>query len=377
MPYIYVLSNEAMPGLLKIGCTAFAPEERARQLSTTGVPQPFKVEEYWELNCEDILVIERKIHAHLKKWRYAKNREFFGISVNVAVDEINGFFDLQGKLQKEKEEKARIDKERKENLEKVADLRRQLDAIVMRQREDVVSAFKRNSQNLIEYLNKVAHPHMAATIIRQHRSDESRGKLQEVFGWFVGVEERRRGSRKRGVVDDYGEIVRFSVSTSFSAFMRGIDAAPHYVSISYFLRTGDRDDKCGDSKIINRHFGRDVFPDSLGRLLNQVGVKDIYDVWVSAYGQASKLKKIVDESSACPVCLDGRLLKRTRRKDGYPFLGCSNFPNCRFAYNYSPMFEASDWGMGLVGSMEKMEKPKETKVNVDKLDDLNDLFGRG
>ena len=41
---IYVLTNEAMPGLVKIGITGSDPNSRADQLYTTGVPVPFTVE---------------------------------------------------------------------------------------------------------------------------------------------------------------------------------------------------------------------------------------------------------------------------------------------------------------------------------------------
>ena len=38
------MSNPAMPGLLKVGFTTDTPDVRARELYTTGVPLPFKVE---------------------------------------------------------------------------------------------------------------------------------------------------------------------------------------------------------------------------------------------------------------------------------------------------------------------------------------------
>lgn len=33
-------------------------------------------------------------------------------------------------------------------------------------------------------------------------------------------------------------------------------------------------------------------------------------------------------ASLCPIC-GGRLVRRKRRRDGHPFMGCSNFPRCR------------------------------------------------
>ena len=42
--YVYVMSNVAMPGLYKIGCTSRNPYERASDLYSTGVPAPFVVD---------------------------------------------------------------------------------------------------------------------------------------------------------------------------------------------------------------------------------------------------------------------------------------------------------------------------------------------
>lgn len=42
--YIYILNNNSMSGLIKIGSTVINAQERAKQISSnTGVPTPFKV----------------------------------------------------------------------------------------------------------------------------------------------------------------------------------------------------------------------------------------------------------------------------------------------------------------------------------------------
>ena len=41
MGSVYILTNEAMPDLIKIGCTTRTAEERAQELYTTEVPHPF------------------------------------------------------------------------------------------------------------------------------------------------------------------------------------------------------------------------------------------------------------------------------------------------------------------------------------------------
>jgi hypothetical protein len=48
---VYVMSNPAMPGLLKVGFTTKEPGDRAEALFTTGIPVPFRVNtRYWCLN---------------------------------------------------------------------------------------------------------------------------------------------------------------------------------------------------------------------------------------------------------------------------------------------------------------------------------------
>ena len=88
--YIYCLSNESMPGLLKVGMTTRSPEDRARELHTTGIPLPFKVDFAKKVtNPNDI---EALIHGRLSHYHERVNprREFFRVS----PEEVKALFDL-------------------------------------------------------------------------------------------------------------------------------------------------------------------------------------------------------------------------------------------------------------------------------------------
>lgn len=93
--FVYVLANQAMPGLVKVGFTSKFPEGRASQLRTTGVPLPFSVE-YRCLAMQPDRV-ERRAHEILSDCRVANGREFFRAEVGqviMAVEEANR--DLNG-----------------------------------------------------------------------------------------------------------------------------------------------------------------------------------------------------------------------------------------------------------------------------------------
>lgn len=84
--YLYILTNDAMPGLVKVGKTYVGTEGRAKQLSgATGVPFSFKVfKEYAVTQCD---AAERRAHMVLEKvvGRPNERREFFiGTPENIA-----------------------------------------------------------------------------------------------------------------------------------------------------------------------------------------------------------------------------------------------------------------------------------------------------
>lgn len=82
--YVYVLSNPAMPGLVKIGRTTGDPEARANAINQTGVPMPFKVE--CAVLFPDCVDAERCAHEFFDADRVSFNREFFKRSADDVRD---------------------------------------------------------------------------------------------------------------------------------------------------------------------------------------------------------------------------------------------------------------------------------------------------
>jgi hypothetical protein len=84
--YIYCLSNETFP-YYKLGFTLKNPNERCRELYTSGVPTPFKLEFAKLVKYPDEK--EKAIHLIFKEYRINSSREFFDIS----IQKIKNLFD--------------------------------------------------------------------------------------------------------------------------------------------------------------------------------------------------------------------------------------------------------------------------------------------
>jgi hypothetical protein len=85
--YMYIFSNPAMPGLLKIGFTNRDVKERLAELSSmTGVPKPFEIEYYYL--TRDVEEIESTAHTHFSSKR-EQGKEFFSVALVEAVELID------------------------------------------------------------------------------------------------------------------------------------------------------------------------------------------------------------------------------------------------------------------------------------------------
>jgi hypothetical protein len=80
---VYILTNESMPGFIKIGFTHGSVEERLRQLDRTGTPLPF--EKHYAAEVEDAEKEERWLHSIFADRRVRDNREFFKMNAELAT----------------------------------------------------------------------------------------------------------------------------------------------------------------------------------------------------------------------------------------------------------------------------------------------------
>lgn len=82
MSIIYILTNEAMPGLIKIGMTDGSVEKRMRELDTSGIPLPFKC--FYAARVTDSRRAEKLMHTAFRKARVRDTREFFEMDAEAA-----------------------------------------------------------------------------------------------------------------------------------------------------------------------------------------------------------------------------------------------------------------------------------------------------
>jgi hypothetical protein len=81
---VYLLTNPAMPGLVKIGRTAQEDAQtRLDQLYTTGVPVPFEL--VFACRVEDAARVEQALHIAFGPQRVNQRREFFRIDPEQAL----------------------------------------------------------------------------------------------------------------------------------------------------------------------------------------------------------------------------------------------------------------------------------------------------
>jgi hypothetical protein len=93
--YVYVLTNEAYPGVCKIG-KAVAPISRVKQINGAGTVSEWQLR--WALPVSDDYALETIVHKHLDKVRMnsfqGSSREFFEISLEEAIQTIENFGEM-------------------------------------------------------------------------------------------------------------------------------------------------------------------------------------------------------------------------------------------------------------------------------------------
>jgi hypothetical protein len=79
--WVYVITNKAMPDIVKVGFSTKDPAARADELNHTGSPHPYVVE--YEMLIEDPYRIEQLSHRHLSQFH--ERKEWFKCCVEQAI----------------------------------------------------------------------------------------------------------------------------------------------------------------------------------------------------------------------------------------------------------------------------------------------------
>ena len=96
MGIVYILTNDAMPGIIKIGITEESVENRIKSLDNTSLPLPFRF--YFAIESKRYKEIEKLAHDTFSAFRLRENREFFKMDPERAVSALRISGDKEIKL---------------------------------------------------------------------------------------------------------------------------------------------------------------------------------------------------------------------------------------------------------------------------------------
>jgi hypothetical protein len=93
--YVYILTNEAYPGICKIG-KAVSPISRVKQINGAGIVSEWQLR--WALPVSDGYALENIVHQNLEVVRMSSfqgsSREFFQITLEEAIQTIENFGEM-------------------------------------------------------------------------------------------------------------------------------------------------------------------------------------------------------------------------------------------------------------------------------------------
>ena len=110
---VYVLTNEAMPGYVKVGKTSTSVTQRIKELDNTSLPYPFEC--FYAARVADMDAAERLVHDAFADQRVTRRREFFTIDAErvrsaIKLAELEDVTPSEDDLVEDKEDRAALDR---------------------------------------------------------------------------------------------------------------------------------------------------------------------------------------------------------------------------------------------------------------------------
>jgi hypothetical protein len=200
--FVYLFTNEAMPGIVKIGFSQITLRERSKALETTGVPKKFEIE--FAISTLEPQKLEKLLHKHFRKYHYGK--EYFKCDIAILVKEIKLFLenekinyinyegrastlylteDDQRKIQKEKEKLKEL-KLQKDLLEKERKHKKLEDINLEKQRQELINDIANKWE--LEFNESLRRISIDFTKNKKKYSETISGKyLNRSKLWDVGI----------------------------------------------------------------------------------------------------------------------------------------------------------------------------------------------
>lgn len=143
--WVYVISNKAMPNLIKVGYSMKDPGLRAAELNHTGSPHPYVVD--YEVLVENPREVEQTVHGRLRNLREGK--EWFRCSAEEAIAGIKAVVGPSAQVENYK----RADRERAEAIHRqktaeeqkiraVEEARRKREVVLDEKRRGIISRYE-------------------------------------------------------------------------------------------------------------------------------------------------------------------------------------------------------------------------------------------
>ncbi|MDO8370187.1 MAG: GIY-YIG nuclease family protein [Candidatus Nitrotoga sp.] len=106
--FIYILKNNSMIGIYKIGLTTNSVKRRIQELNTTGVPKPFIAEKIFQVPVKHLAAVEKRAHGKLKMKGVHHGKEFFESELCVCVEAVqDAIYEVTGETSTDKVGQAR------------------------------------------------------------------------------------------------------------------------------------------------------------------------------------------------------------------------------------------------------------------------------
>lgn len=204
---IYVLTNESMPGLVKIGKTTDSVEARLNNLNChTGVPLPFEC--HFAAVVGNCTKLEQKLHQLFAEHRINPKREFFKIDPERVVLAIS-----IGKFEEITSILSELDQQDQQAIEKVKKRKSNISLYTLGINKGDILTFSRDPsiqaevvdprKNIIEFEGKDESISAAAVILLRRLGNKSTTAQGPIYWMFEGelLTERRERMEK----EQFGE----------------------------------------------------------------------------------------------------------------------------------------------------------------------------